>query len=161
MLPLYRFRPKPVTGKRYPHAALLVDAYSQEVYRPKGRFEEAKIYWDAKNHIYALKKQVAVSAISPHYALFSAKGYVGSTHDYIIFKETFDEFSSYLMKTTGEVQQLEADRGHTHWAVICDRAYVGSPSDTTPIRRIHPTKGDPRTLSVAIQNENKEIGEMR
>lgn len=68
---------------------MCVDTTSQEVYRPKGRFEEAKHYWDAKNHIYALKKQVAVMAHEPHYALFLSPGVVGSQHDYTTFKVNF------------------------------------------------------------------------
>ena len=60
-------RPKPLDSN-YPYIGLLVDSTFIEVYRPRGRFEEAKIYFDAKNGIYALKKKVAVSA-SP-YACF-------------------------------------------------------------------------------------------
>ncbi len=58
------------------------------MYRPKGRFEEAKIYWDEKNAIYALKKECAVLAAKPHYCIFIQKGQVGSKHDYKIFKVT-------------------------------------------------------------------------
>jgi len=56
-----------------PHAAIAVDSTSFEVYRPHGRFEEAKIYFDAKNKIYALKKEVAVKLKPPNYALFYHK----------------------------------------------------------------------------------------
>ena len=79
-------RPQPLNTTNYPQVALAVDSSSQEVYRPKGRFEEAKSYWDAKNHIYALKKQVAVLACEPHYAMFSHPAVIGSKHDYTTFK---------------------------------------------------------------------------
>ena len=52
-----KLRPKPILSN-YPYIALLVDSTSIEVYRPRGRFEEAKIYFDAKNGIYALKKNL-------------------------------------------------------------------------------------------------------
>ena len=79
-------RPQPLNSTSYPHIALCVDTTSQEVYRPKGRFEEVKSYWDEKNHIYALKKQVAVLAHEPHYAMFVSPGVIGSQHDYTTFK---------------------------------------------------------------------------
>jgi hypothetical protein len=49
-------RPVPLLTTNYPYIGLLVDSMSIEVFRPKGRFEEAKVYWDAKNCMYALKK---------------------------------------------------------------------------------------------------------
>ena len=40
-----------------------------EVYCLKTRFEEAKVYFDGENKIYGLKKEVAVLAQKPHFAL--------------------------------------------------------------------------------------------
>ena len=73
--------PNPINGTHFPHLGLLVDSTSIQVKRPKARFEEAKIYWDGENHMYALKKEVAVMASNPHYCLFLQKGVVGSKHD--------------------------------------------------------------------------------
>jgi hypothetical protein len=39
-----RKRPIPLLTTNYLYIALLVDSMSVEVYRPKGRFEEAKVY---------------------------------------------------------------------------------------------------------------------
>jgi len=70
-------RPQVLEGL-LPHAAIAVDSTSFEVYRPHGRFEEAKIYFDAKNKIYALKKEVAIKLKPPNYALFFHKATIGS-----------------------------------------------------------------------------------
>ena len=83
----------------HPHIVLCVDTISMEVQRPKAPFNEAKVYWDGKNHIYALKKEVAVRTMPPHYALFSQKAFVGSHHDYHIFKLTANSYGDYLQKT--------------------------------------------------------------
>eukprot|EP01098_Paradermamoeba_levis_P013287 TRINITY_DN6028_c0_g1_i1.p1 TRINITY_DN6028_c0_g1~~TRINITY_DN6028_c0_g1_i1.p1 ORF type:complete len:187 (-),score=8.46 TRINITY_DN6028_c0_g1_i1:341-901(-) len=64
-------RPVVMRDKPYPTVALLIDSTTIEVYRPRGRFEEAKIYFDSKNKIYGLKKEVAVTATAPHLAVFS------------------------------------------------------------------------------------------
>jgi hypothetical protein len=68
-----RRRPRTLQNTNYPYIALLCDSTSIEVFRPKTRFEEAKQYWDEKNSIYAIKKEIAVCASAPHYALFSQK----------------------------------------------------------------------------------------
>jgi hypothetical protein len=43
-------RPVPLLTTNYPYIGLLVDLMSVEVFRPKGHFEEVKVYWDAKHH---------------------------------------------------------------------------------------------------------------
>jgi hypothetical protein len=80
-----RKRPTRIGG-RFNNIALLIDSSSFEVYRPKGTFGEVKVYFDYKNGIYALKKEFAVMAAPPHYAMFSSPGFVGSIHDYEHFK---------------------------------------------------------------------------
>ena len=62
-------RPIPLSGKTFPYIDLLVDTTTMEFYRPKTRFEEAKVYFDGENKIYGLKKEVAVLAQKPHFAL--------------------------------------------------------------------------------------------
>jgi hypothetical protein len=57
-----------------------------EVFHPKGRFEEVKVYWDTKHCMYAIKKEIGVLAAELHYALFFQKVCVGSTHDYEMHK---------------------------------------------------------------------------
>jgi hypothetical protein len=81
--------PIPLLTTNYSFIALLVDSMSVEVYRPKGRFEEAKVYWDGKHSIYALKKEVAILSTEPHYALFFQKICVGSTHEYEMHKKGY------------------------------------------------------------------------
>jgi hypothetical protein len=49
-------RPVPLLTTNYPYIGLLVDTMSVEVFRPKGRFEEVKAYWDAKHSMYALSR---------------------------------------------------------------------------------------------------------
>jgi hypothetical protein len=64
---------------KFAYIALLADSTSFEVFRPKGRFEEQKHYYDGKNKMYAVKKEVAVMAHAPHYALFFSKGELSTT----------------------------------------------------------------------------------
>jgi hypothetical protein len=131
---------------------LLVDTTSIPVYRPKGRFDEVKSYWDAKHKIYALKKEVAVLASSPHYAMFASKGQLGSVHDYTIHKETNLEYAEYLLKTTEEHRKIPNDKDNPRWAVLGDKAYQGPNSDTPQIRRLFIKKGV-RTINKKAQNK--------
>jgi len=49
-------RPKQTDGNLR-HAAIAVDSSSFEIFKPSGKFDETKCYFDGKNHIYALKKR--------------------------------------------------------------------------------------------------------
>lgn len=44
------------------------------------------VLWDGKNDIYALKVEVGVMAMEPHYALFISHNFLGRKHDYQEFK---------------------------------------------------------------------------
>ena len=134
-----RRRPVPVPESDYPHIGLLIDSTSLQVFRPKGRFEEAIAYYDGKNKMYALKKEVAVMATEPHFALFSSDGFVGSKHDYSYFVENYAVYLDYLKKTTEEKRALLNDR-HAFWSVCQDKGYIGPAEDTREIRRIIPRK---------------------
>ena len=57
-------RPQPLHNTHVPYVGLLADSVSIEVFRPRAHFSEAKVYWDGKNRIYALKKEVAVMTSS-------------------------------------------------------------------------------------------------
>jgi len=116
-------RPVPLEGTAYPFIGLVCDSTSTEVFRPAGRFEEAKVYWDGKNKIYALKKEVAVLACSPHYAIFSGPAFVGSEHDYSFFKKGFQKYKDYLTKTPQEKHQMARDLSEHSWAIFCDSGY--------------------------------------
>eukprot|EP01119_Soliformovum_irregulare_P024854 TRINITY_DN9020_c0_g1_i4.p1 TRINITY_DN9020_c0_g1~~TRINITY_DN9020_c0_g1_i4.p1 ORF type:complete len:322 (+),score=43.42 TRINITY_DN9020_c0_g1_i4:142-1107(+) len=70
-----RRRPEEGEWDGYPGIALLVDSTSFQVYRPVGKFQEAKQMWDGKNCIYARKFQVAVQANKHHYAMFVSQGF--------------------------------------------------------------------------------------
>jgi hypothetical protein len=58
----YNHRPRPEidVDSDFPHVAILIDNHTTACFRPKGRFGDAKTYWDAKNHTYGLKSEVAV-----------------------------------------------------------------------------------------------------
>lgn len=146
-----RERPTPLVQTRFPHAGLLVDTQTVECFRPKARFEEAKAYWDGKNKIYGLKKEVAVRAAAPHYCMFSQRARVASVHDYSINKETYETYLEYLRKTDDERNALPADRESRFWAAVLDKAYVGPASDTPHFRRITPIK-NPTTVADSQHN---------
>ena len=119
------FRPVPLPASKtvtFPYVALLLDSTTIPTYRPKGRFEEAKAYYDGKNGIYGLKKEVAVMASEPHFALFMQKGQLGARHDYAILKETEASYESYTTKTKQEALALRPDQDK-QWAILCDNGY--------------------------------------
>jgi len=154
-----RRRPVPLPSRGFPFIALLCDSTSVEVHRPVGRFEEAKIYFDAKNRIYALKKQVAVMATSPHFALFSETAHIGSRHDYSIFKSSYSKLEHYLRKSDNERGIIASDN-IDKWALLADSAYLGPDSDTPGLRKVAMKK--PSQLSTeADVNEHSELASLR
>eukprot|EP01089_Gocevia_fonbrunei_P020320 TRINITY_DN7546_c0_g1_i4.p1 TRINITY_DN7546_c0_g1~~TRINITY_DN7546_c0_g1_i4.p1 ORF type:complete len:348 (-),score=58.90 TRINITY_DN7546_c0_g1_i4:28-1071(-) len=145
----------------YAHIALLGDSTSFQVNRPKGRFEEAKHYWDEKNGIYALKKEVAVLAAPPHFAMFVSQGTVGSDHDFKTHKKIHNKYAAYLTKSPAEISALRSVDGFNgKWSILLDKGYIGS-SDLTPtIRRITLQKVTPRTTSEE-RMRNRELAALR
>jgi len=154
------FRPVPLPASKtvtFPYVALLLDSTTIPTYRPKGRFEEAKAYYDGKNGIYGLKKEVAVMASEPHFALFMQKGQLGARHDYAILKETEASYESYTTKTKQEALALRPDQDK-QWAILCDNGYQGPERDTPHIRRIFLQRSS-HVLSQQMQNE--ELAKLR
>lgn len=147
-----RSRPVPVWDSgAAPYAALLIDHHTTEVFRPKTRFSEAKIYWDGKNHCYGLKSEVAVSASAPHYCQFVQRYTVASVHDYADLKSHYTSYLEYLLKTPEEAALFPADVQNRYWAAILDKAYIGPAADTPDFRRVTPQKA-PRTPQEAQRN---------
>jgi hypothetical protein len=99
---------------------LLADSTSIQIDRPVGRYQEAKSYFDAKNQIYALKKEIVVMTSPPHYALFSAPAQEGSKHDYTIHKEIFGTYLDDLQKTREEKAMIFSDSKNASWAIFLD-----------------------------------------
>jgi len=152
-----RQRPIPLDGDD-PYIALNFDHSTFSVFRPKGRFEEAKMYWDGKNECYGLKKEFACMASPPHYCLFSMKAFVGSEHDYECHKKTFQEYIPYLRKTPQEKASLSSDRSFPTWAALGDRGYTGPGGDTPGLRRITIKKN---AKTRAERERNKILSECR
>ncbi len=130
-----RPRPIPLPQTAFPFIALLVDSTSIEVYRPKGRFDKAKTYWDGHNKIYAFKKEVfsysctflflflyiylgcCYGTQSP-LCSFSQKAEVGSAHDYSYHKQVCPAYESYVEKRPEEINAIHSDTANTKWAVL-------------------------------------------
>lgn len=153
-----RRRPAPVPDSPWPHVALLVDTNTTEVFRPRARFEEAKIYWDGHNKIYGIKKEVAVMACAPYYCLMTHKGFVGSIHDYDEHKRNAQSYEEYLLKTEEEARALPQDRASRFWALMGDLGFLGPDADTAPIRRVTPTRSN---QSVHDARRNTDIARRR
>lgn len=143
----------------FPHAALLIDGHTTQCHRPKAPFEEAKIYYDKKNHIYGLKNEVACDATPPHYCKFVLPKDVGSVHDYTINKNNYQSYLEYLLKTPEEMLHLQADVQFRYWASVLDKAYTGPQQDTPDFRRIVPHKG--ANLSHAQRTHNDHVNAVR
>lgn len=151
-------RPVPLRGTVIPHVALIIDNHTSECYRPKASFEEAKIYFDAKNKVYGLKTEVAVSAHEPHFCVFVGSHTPGSVHDFEIMKRDYQKYLEYLLKLPNENASLPADQHSRFWAVLVDLGYIGPETSTPDLRRITPIK-DPRTP--AEENYNQIHGRYR
>jgi hypothetical protein len=155
-----RRRPVPLHNTDYSYIGLLCDSTSIQVLRPKGKFCDAKSYFDAKNWIYALKKEVAVMAAPPYYCLFIQDAYKGATHDYTIFTENYHQYTSYLAKTPEERNQLLADTRDKRWAILADNGYTGPAEETPEIRRIAILKPSQRHTQVQ-RTTNEELCRLR
>ena len=119
-----------------------MDSTSLEVFRPKGRYEEVKSYYDVKNGMYALKKEVAVMASPPHFispCLFPKVCFLGSKHDYQFFKENYSVYLDYLRKEVAERKQLLNDEP-AFWGVCQDKGSTGPAEDTPEIGRVIDTQ---------------------
>ena len=128
-----RLRPIALEGTVCPNAGLIIDSSSFEINIPSGKFSGIMAFFDGKNEEYALKKEVAVMAHHPHFALFSSESYTGSTHDMKLHGEIFKEYEKYLLK------QDDEGSDHKFWDVLADKGYVG---ETVPskFRRLTPSK---------------------
>jgi len=157
---LQRRRPVPLERTPHPYIGLLCDSTSIEVFRPMCRFDEAKVYWDGKNKIYALKKEVCVMASPPHYALFTSPKFYGSEHDYSQFKKNYEKYSRYLHKSPAEAHQVPRDVSEPSWAILGDSAYIGDANDTPGLRKIALLK---RTQVVfpTQRHEQQELARLR
>ncbi|KAL6054116.1 Conserved oligomeric Golgi complex subunit 3 [Balamuthia mandrillaris] len=160
-----RRRPIPLmdedeTLSQYAHIALLVDSTSVEVFRPNNSlFEEGKHYFDGKNRIYALKKEVAVMASPPHFALFSFPGAPGARHDYSILKEHYSAYIPYLTKSAQETAMIHrVDGNETSWSALFDKGYVGPAQDTPGFRRIT-IKKQSQVRTAAERFQNRELSQ--
>jgi hypothetical protein len=155
------FRPEMLNDNEFPHVALLIDSTSTQIPRPSRIYCEAKPYWDGKNAIYALKKEVAVTAHAPHYALFAQPATRGGVHDFTIFKEHFSTYLPYLVKTAAERIALATDQDNEAWAVLADKAYytINNQQDSPGIRRITPLRK--AKLTLAERQRNEKISRLR
>lgn len=126
---------------------LIVDSTSFEINKPTGRFEEARIYFDKKNAIYALKKEVAVLGRPPYIAVFFGKGEVGSIHDFAIFKKNIGKYEEYLKVEEGNYFTLLADKGDLYklviikFNIIFKLGYIGE-NIVTKFPRLTPDKNN-------------------
>jgi hypothetical protein len=146
----HRIRPRPLQDTAFPFVGLLLDSTSIQVFKPTAPFKEAKAYWDGKNQMYALKKEVAVTAAPPHYAIFIQPATNGSIHDYKRLRgskrvqATYPQYVEYLKKHPNEYPLLPNDDSDS-WALLADTGYAATDSPakgkgTFGLRRITPKK---------------------
>lgn len=148
-----RIRPKKLEGTVCPDAALLIDSTSFQIKRPSGQFANSMCFFDGKNHKYALKKEVAVMARHPHYALFASPSYTGSCHDERIHQEMYKCYETYLRKSAFEAD----DHSPAYWEVVADMGYIGE-TVGSHFRKITPAKG---RVDKEAEKLNGEISKVR
>ncbi len=128
-------RPSSAPSATFPHVALLIDSTTIKIDKPIGEFSESKRFWDGKNHTYGIKKEVAVQACPPHYAVFVNDGTPGSVHDYETLKDGYKRYLPYLRKTAEEKSLLANDTNNS-WSALFDNGYQGPATDTPGLRRL-------------------------
>lgn len=149
-----RTRPIPLNNSMFPYIGLCWDHTSIEIYKPAGRFNEVKRYYDFKNRIYALKKGFGILASSPNYMIFNSPSVPASIHDFEDFKQYHRNLLPYLLKTDHEKHQIQTDIGNPLWGVSMDRGYCANVEHTADIRRVTPFKG---VRTVEEYKHNEEI----
>ena len=83
-------------------------------------FDEAKIYYDHKNHTHGLKTEVAVSAQHPYYCIHVSYHVPASVHDFELFKNGFARYLDYLLKLLEEHIALPTLIGKIRfWPKLC------------------------------------------
>ena len=113
------------------HAALIIDTHTTQCFYPKGPFAKATAYYDAKNAIYGLKCEVAVTACPPYFYTHVSAYVPGATHDFELFKRGYFNYLDYLLKLPTESIRLPGDTQPRHWALLCDLGYIG-PEGVSP-----------------------------
>ena len=108
-------RPLPLADTPFPHVALLVDVTTTPCFCPRGRFEDEKVYYDAKNKIYGLKTEVAVTAQPPYFCPRVSVAVLGAIHDFELFKRGFQWYLNYLTKLPAEHAALYGDQMSRYW----------------------------------------------
>ncbi len=113
----------------FPFVGALDDSTSIPIFHLYVHFKEVKIYYDGKNRMYALKKEMIVLHVPLHYAIFLSKGVIRSAHDYHIHKENFINYILYLLKELTEVKAILIDQTFELWALLLDSSYIGPAED--------------------------------
>ena len=137
---------------------LLLDSHTTEFHHLKAPFNEAKIYFDGKNHIYGLKTEVAISASVPYYCVLVGNHRPGSVHDFEILKQGYQKYLDYLHKLPAESAALPSDCQSWHWAVLVDMGYIGPEYATPDFHWITPIKNPVSPQEVQY---NQSIGRVR
>jgi hypothetical protein len=72
----------PPDDTRFAHCGLIVDSTTVRINKPLGLFQEAKAFYDGKNHCYGMKVEVGVINRPPYYVRFVSKKVAAAVHDY-------------------------------------------------------------------------------
>ena len=152
-------RPRFQDDSFFPHVVLLINNHTSHVYRLKGSFGEAKIYWDGHHKVYELKSEVGVMASTLHYCQFVQIFNVGSVSDYAEIKDHHPTYLPYLLKTPEEIHHLQGDLQNWYWSTCEDCAYISPKEDTPDFKRLVSKKG--RNLSLADLTFNEQVAKFR
>ena len=148
-----KFQHKSNKNDILPEVALIIDSTTIEINRP-GSYNERKPYFDGKNWIHGLKKQVVIMSVPPFFVLFSFKAFKGGIHDYTFFKSSYTEFLPFLKKRPEDFLSLEEDK-NVSWAILADKGYIGS--DFPELRKITPFKGKKTREQKKFNKKNQTI----
>ena len=133
-------QPHPLLESPFPHVVLLVHVHTTPCYHPKAPFDEAKIYYDYKNHTYGLLTEVVVSTQHPYYCMHVFNHVPASVHDFELFKNGYARYLDYLLKLPEEHIALPGDQASHHWALLCDKGYISPNSASPDVCQICPLK---------------------
>ena len=103
-------------------------------------FEDARAFFDGKNRMYSLKKEVAVLNNPPYFAYFPLKYFIGGFHNYKNFQENYSHYLDLIKKTPRDHNLIPRDNGHNFFGILLEKGYFTSNNMVLGFRKLTPWK---------------------
>jgi len=94
--------------------------------KPTGNWAESKRFYDTKNGIYGLKKEIGITSNPPYLALFFQDGEAAAQHDFLIHQKYTNIYNKYLKITNQDIEKDESLKTREYWDLLGDKGYQGN-----------------------------------